>query len=591
MRRIEDYAIISNCQSAALISSHGSIDWLCFPNFDSPASFASLLGKEENGLWKISPAGKFTSSRSYEEDTLILETIFSTSEGKASVIDFMTMDEDCIEVIRMVKCLSGKVEMQMTYKPRFDYGSRLPLILNRDSEAIVVCGPEMQLLSSSEKMNIENHCVFANLSLVEGKTASFRLGWSPSHKEIKNVTDINTALENTKAFWKNWMNDCAQGGCKPENKIIQRSLLTLKALTFRPTGSIVAAVTTSMPEAIGEERNWDYRYCWPRDAALAMKAVAATGQMKEIDAWRHWLLRATAGLSHQMEVLYTLHGGRPKSEETLDWLDGHEKSTPVRIGNNAHDQLQLDIYGIVIEIIYMSHHLGLSGLEKSWDLARSMLEHLEEIWQKPDEGIWEVRGPARHFVHSKLMVWLAYDCCIKAVEEFNIEGPVEHWKKLRQQVHEEIMAKGFNKKINSFAQFYGSEDVDASLLLLPIFNFIDANDPKMIGTVEKIEKDLLLEEGLIMRYRPNEEVEGMPDHGKRAFLVCCGWLGEVYVLQDKIEHAKKVFEKLCSLTNDVGLLAEQYDPKTKRQLGNFPQAFSHIALMRLEDALKTEKKV
>lgn len=596
MKRIEDYALISNCKTAALIHRSGSIDWLCLPHYDSDACFASLMGDRENGFWSICPEAKDVKvSRKYRNQTMILETTFTTSEGVVLVTDFLVMGEGPINLVRRVTGISGSVRMRMEFVPRFEYGSRLPSIKQKGSgELKIISGPDQVILRSNRELNLEGEFkAYSIFQTEKDKVVDFQMSWSPSHEEKGAPLNCREAEKATEEKWISWINWCDIKKNYHYPDIIIRSVLTLKAMTFGPTGSILAAVTTSLPEIIGGNRNWDYRFCWPRDAALAIRSVLnVTGQSHEIDAWRKWILRACSGQPSQIEVLYKLDGHRSESEQIIPWLNGFENSPPVRKGNNAHDQLQLDIYGSIIEVFYLAQHMGLTELQDSWDLARGVLKHLEEIWQLPDEGIWEVRGPKRHFTHGKLMVWSAFNWCIKAAEEFGIQGDVEHWRKMRQTIHDDICAHGYNSELNSFTQFYGSTEVDASLLLLPLLDFLPIDDPRFKGTLKKIEEDLLLDEGLIMRYRPNPEVEGLADEGSRAFILCCGWLGQVYAKAGDLKNAIKVYEKLISLCNDVGLLSEQYDPHDKRLFGNFPQAFSHIALINLELAIhecKTQK--
>jgi GH15 family glucan-1,4-alpha-glucosidase len=592
MHRIEDYAIIGNCHTAALVSRTGSIDWMCLPYFDSNASFASLLGTRENGHWQIKPQSDiFQTTRHYREHTLILETVFETATGKILLTDCVGMESDSVNIFRQISGLDGEMELDLFLCPRFEYGSRLPWIkkINKH-EMHIVSGPDQMVIRANCELENKRHDVHASFEVKKNDLFDFHLVWTPSHEPPGESLEADRAITEVENFWRSWINSCEIDTQHTPETI--RSVLTLKALTFNPTGSILAALTTSLPESIGGPRNWDYRFCWPRDAALAIRAVInVTGQTQEIDAWRHWLLRATSGVPEQMEVLYKLNGHRPSSEVTLHWLKGFENSYPVRTGNNAHEQLQLDIYGSVIEVFYLAQHLGLPPMDESWELAREILKFLEKIWQQPDEGIWEVRGPKRHFVHGKLMVWAAFNWCIKAYEEFDIKGDVDHWRKMRDLIKQDICEKGFNKTKNSFTQYYGSEEADASLLLMVLLEFLPVDDPRIIGTIQFIEQELMLKEGVLMRYRPNPDVEGLGDCGKKAFLICSGWLGQVYMAQGRRAEAIKVSEKLKSLTNDVGLLAEQYDPETKRLTGNFPQAFSHIALIGLELAINKEGRM
>lgn len=593
MTRIEDYAIIGDCKTAALICKDGSMDWLCLPYFDSAACFAALIGSAENGQWVISPSDKIKSSkRSYKEDTLILDTIFETETGKVLLTDFMTINSDHSTIFRSIKGLDGKVKMKMEINPRFEYGDLIPLFLPRDDGVHIIKGPDLLYLRpEGAEVEVDDYKIISAFEIEKGKEVSFQLSYASSHEDPPEILDVNNSLEDTKTYWEDWLESCHLDDDSPHPGIIKRAVLVLKALTCTHSGSIVAAVTTSLPEELEGCRNWDYRFCWPRDASLAMRAVLnSTGQQEEIKAWRHWILRATAGIPAQMEVLYTLEGTQSIKELEIPWLSGYENSKPVRIGNKAHEQMQHDIFAYVIDVFYLADKMGFPPLEESWDLARSILIHLESMWKEADEGIWEVRGPRRHFVHSKAMVWSAFDICIRAHEQLGVKGPVEKWKEIRNIIHEDICRNGFNTEVNSFTQFYGSDRVDANLLHLPIIGFLPVDDPRIQSTIKKIEKDLLLEEGLMMRYIPDPDVEGLPETGRRAFLLCSAWLGEVYILQGRIKEAEAVFYKLTSLANDVGLLSEQYDINSGRQLGNFPQAFSHIALLRLEIALCKGRK-
>lgn len=587
MVRIEDYAIIGDCQTAALICKDGSLDWLCLPQFDSPACFASLLGSRENGYWSILASDHVTStSRQYKGNSMILESTFTTSQGTYCLIDFMPLDKPH-NIIRIIRGIQGQVTIDMELSPRFEYGNLIPMILEKEDKISIIKGPDHLLFhANGAEVEVEDHKVKSSFTIHEGEEISFQLSWALSHEEEPKIVNCSNVMEETRAYWESWLNSCHLDDQSDHPEIVRRAVIILKAMTVRTTGSLVAAVTTSLPEELGGCRNWDYRFCWPRDAALALRAVInSTGQREEIEAWRHWIIRATAGLPSQMEILYGLDGSRSLNEREITGLKGYEGSRPVRIGNKAREQIQLDIYAAVIEVFYLADKMGLSPMPECWDLARAILSYLEKIWTDPDEGIWEVRGVKRHFVHSKVMVWDAFNLCIKAHEELGVEGPVDRWRHIRDMIKKDICENGFNREVNSFTQFYGSREVDASLLRIALTEILPIDDPRVESTIEKIEQDLLLEEGLVMRYLPNPEVEGLPEAGKRAFLLCSGWLGEVYVMQGKIEKAEKVFKKLVSIANDVGLLAEQYDPMAKRQLGNFPQAFSHIALIRLELAL------
>lgn len=592
MARIEDYAIIGDCQTAGLICNNGSLDWLCLPQFDSSACFASLLGSRENGYWSISPTENVISrSRRYRGNSLILENTFVTDEGSYCLIDFMPLDKPH-NIIRIIRGIKGKAGIEMELSPRFEYGNLIPMFLEKEDKISIIKGPDHLLFhANGTRVKIKDNSIKSSFYIHEGEEISFQLSWSLSHGEEPEIVNCTKVMEETQVYWESWLDSCHLDDYSKHPEIVRRAVIILKAMTVRTTGSLVAAVTTSLPEEIEGCRNWDYRFCWPRDAALALRAVInSTGQREEIESWRHWLIRATAGLPSQMEILYALDGSRSMYEIEVPGLRGYEGSRPVRIGNKAREQIQLDIYAAVIEVFYLADKMGFPPMPECWDLARSILGYLEKIWTDPDEGIWEVRGPKRHFVHSKIMVWDAFNLCIKAHEELGVEGPVERWMKIRDMIKQDVCENGFNEEVNSFTQFYGSRDVDATLLRIPLTGILPVDDPRVISTIEKIENDLLLEEGLLMRYLPNPEVEGLPEAGHRAFLLCSAWLGEVYVMQGKIGKAEAVFQKLISIANDVGLLAEQYDPKAKRQLGNFPQAFSHIALIRLELALCSARK-
>jgi GH15 family glucan-1,4-alpha-glucosidase len=593
MRRIEDYGLLANCKTAALVAKDGSIDWLCAPRFDSEACFAALLGTEDHGRWQIIPQEKILKTeRAYREDTFTLETTHITETGRITVVDCLCMSEDAsVTLMRQLRCSMGKVPVKMEFSPRFNFGLKLPMIEGRGKEANLISGPAQLSLYADQEFNVCDHTIRSEFMLEEGQQASFQMSWSSSHEARVSKKNVEQEIKSTDRYWRRWIStyDQEEGDEHPE--IVRRSLLLIKALTYQPTGSIVAAPTTSMPEVTGGDRNWDYRYCWPRDAALAMHAIINTQeQAKEVDNWRHWLMRATAGVPHQLEVLYGLLGERPDSERDLDWLPGHEGSRPARTGNDAHDQLQLDNFGYVVEVFYAAEKLGLKHMPQSWEFTCKILNYLEDIWCQPDEGIWEVRGPKRHFVQSKVMVWSAFNWGIKAHEEFGLKGPVERWRKIKQEIFRDICEKGYDKDRNTFVQFYGSKDVDASLLMIPLVGFLPADDPRMLGTVKAIEEDLMIEEGLIQRYRAKEEVEGMPPAGNpRAFLLCCAWLGINYIMHGESEKGKQVYARLCSLSNDLGLLSEQYDPTDRRLLGNFPQTFSHLGLIMLELTIREGK--
>jgi GH15 family glucan-1,4-alpha-glucosidase len=587
MLRIEDYALIGDCQAAALVGIDGSIDWLCWPRFDSPACFAGLLGGRQHGHWGLRPKGEHRARRRYRPDTLILETDFQTAEGAVTLIDFMPAGEWDSDVVRIVVGRSGRVRMTTELVLRFDYGSYVPWVSRLpDGRLRAIAGPDMVVLDGPVRTHGEDLTTVAEFEVAEGERVPFVLMHSPSHLEPPQTIDPEKALAETEAFWKKWIERCAAEGEWVEP--VRRSLITLKALTYAPTGGIVAAPTSSLPEKIGSTRNWDYRFCWLRDATLTLLAFMDAGYYEEAEAWREWLVRAVAGSPEQMQIMYGLSGERRLIEMELDWLPGYEGSTPVRIGNAAWSQLQLDVYGEVMDALHQGRKGGLERNDASWGVQRALLRHLEKIWDRPDEGIWEMRGPPRHFTFSKVMCWVAFDRAIKAVERFGYEGPVERWRAMRARIHDEVCRRGYDADKNAFVQSYGSKELDASLLLLPITGVVAATDPRMLGTVRAIEEELM-EGGLVHRYRTHAAEDGLPP-GEGAFLACSFWLADNYVLQGRGREARELFERLVGLANDVGLLAEEYDPAGRRQLGNFPQAFSHIALINtafnLSEALK-----
>ena len=575
--RIEDYALIGDCQSAALVSREGSIDWLCWPRFDSPACFAALLGRPEHGHWRISPAGRYSARRAYRRDTLILETEFETTQGSASLVDFMPVNGMNSDLVRVVIGRAGSVAMEMEGVLRFDYGSAVPWIRysadRREVHAIV--GPDMVRLSSAVPVENRNRTTCARFEVRAGQRLTFVLTHGPSHLELPQSGDVEHALADTERFWRDWAARCT--GCGDWDESVRRSLITLKALTYAPTGGMVAAPTMSLPERIGGIRNWDYRYCWLRDATLTLLALMDAGYFEEAKAWREWLVRAVAGSPEQIQIMYGVGGERRLSEWTLDWLPGYEGSTPVRCGNAAAAQLQLDVYGEVLDALYQGCKGGLARHDAAWDVQRAMLAHLEKVWMQPDEGIWEVRGPPRHFTHSKVMCWVAFDRAVKMVEGMGLDGPVERWRELRARIHQDVCERGFSARRGAFVQSYGSEELDAALLLIPITGFLPARDPRVRGTVDAIQRELTID-GLVQRYLTHESVDGLPP-GEGVFLACSFWLADNLCLQGRHTEARALFERLVGLRNDVGLLAEEYDPGARRFLGNFPQAFSHIALV------------
>ena len=575
-QRIEDYALIGDCQAAALVGRNGSIDWLCWPRFDAPACFAALLGKPEHGRWQIAPAEKCTVRRRYRPDTLVLETEFETHEGAVTLVDFMPVGEGDSDLVRIVIGRRGRVRLEMELILRFDYGSFVPWVSRlEDGRLRAIAGPDMVILDTPAKLHGEDFTTVAQLEVREGERVPFMLLHADSHLAPPRSPDPFAALKRTEQFWKDWTARCQAAG--PWSEAVRRSLITLKALTYAPTGGIVAAPTTSLPEKLGGERNWDYRYCWLRDATLTLLAFIDAGYYEEAGAWREWLLRAVAGSPEQMQIMYGIGGERRLPELELPWLPGYASSAPVRIGNAAAGQLQLDIYGETMDALHQGRKGGLETHEPAWGVQRALMQHVDKVWQAPDEGIWEVRGPRRHFTYSKVMCWVALDRAVKAVEQFGVEGPLDHWKALRARIHDDVCRHGYDAGKGAFTQSYGAPELDASLLLIPHTGFLPADDPRMLGTVRAIERELM-KDGLVYRYRTERADDGLPA-GEGAFLACSFWLADNYLLQGRSRAARALFERLLGLANDVGLLAEEYDPIARRQLGNFPQAFSHVALI------------
>lgn len=573
---IEDYALIGDTETAALVSRNGSIDWLCVPRFDSGACFAALLGTEEHGRWLIAPTSQDVQvSRAYRDRTLVLETTYRTPEGEVALIDFMPPRGQHIDLVRIVQGRAGRVSMQMDLAVRFDYGSVVPWVRRRDGALSAVAGPDsLYLFTDVETRGREFHTV-AQFTVAEGERVPFLLMWHPSHRPAPAPIDPEKALKNTVSWWERWSAQCTYEG-EWAGPVI-RSLITLKALTYAPTGAIVAAPTTSLPESIGGPRNWDYRITWLRDATFTLYALLISGFEDEARRWREWLLRAVAGEPSQLQIMYGLAGERRVPELELPWLPGYEDSRPVRIGNAAVDQFQLDVYGELMDALHQSRRAGLRTDESMWSMQLAVMEFLESAWADPDEGIWEVRGPRRHFTHSKVMAWVGVDRAIKAVERFGLDGPVDRWKALKARIHDEVCREGFDAELGSFVQFYGSKELDASLLRIPLVGFLGVNDERVRGTVSAIERGLM-EDGYVRRYRPDPEIDGLPaDEG--AFLACSFWLADNLALMGREDEAREVFERLLGLCNDVGLLSEECDPSSGRLLGNFPQAFSHISVI------------
>jgi GH15 family glucan-1,4-alpha-glucosidase len=579
MARIEDYGLIGDLQTAALVSSHGAIDWLCFPRFDSGACFAALLGDAENGHWTLQPAGEFSApSRRYTDDTLILETNFETSEGSARLIDFMPPRETTPDVVRIVEGVSGRVEMRMELALRFDYGSVVPWVRNLDGGLVGIAGPDGVVLRTPVELEGRDFRTYASFTVSKGDRVPFVLTWFRSHEPPPEAVEPEAALTDTVSYWQEWAERCTHGGRWHDD--IHRSVLTLKALTYAPTGGVVAAPTTSLPEALGGVRNWDYRFCWLRDATLTLLALVRSGYVEEAGAWRDWLLRAAAGKPEDLQIMYGVAGERRLTELELPWLSGFAGSQPVRVGNDASRQLQLDVYGELLDALYQSRRHGLAASPDAWALGRKLLDWLESGWREPDQGIWEVRGPRRHFTHSKLMAWVAFDRAVKTIRRLDREGPIDRYRAARKEIRESVLREGFNADRGAFVQFYGSDRLDASLLLIPLMGFLPADDPRVVGTVEAIQRELM-RDGLVERYRADDEnmhVDGLPP-GEGVFLPCSFWLAAVLSRQGRHNEALELFERLLSLRNDLGLISEEYDPERKQLVGNFPQAFTHMTLV------------
>jgi len=573
---IEDYAVIGDCHTAALVARDGSIDWLCFPRFDSGACFAALLGSEENGRWLLSPTNKIHSvRRRYREDTLVLETDYETEDGAVTLIDCMPPRSKEPDVVRMVVGRRGQVRMRMRLTIRFDYGSIVPWVRRTHKGIRAIAGPDTLVLQTNVDLRGEGLTTIAEFTVSEGERVPFVLLWHPSHELTPSIDDPQDTIVHTERWWREWSSRCTYEG--PWRANVLRSLITLKALTYAPTGGIVAAPTTSLPEQLGGTRNWDYRYCWIRDATFTLYSLIHGGYTDEAHAWRDWLLRAVAGKPSELNIMYGLAGERRLTELEIGWLPGYEGSAPVRTGNAAHRQFQLDVYGEVMDALYVARREGLPPDENAWRVQKALIEFLESAWTKPDEGIWEVRGPRRHFTHSKVMAWVAVDRTVKAIERFGLKGPVERWRKLCSAIHDEVCRKGFDTERNTFVQFYGGKELDASLLMIPLVGFLSPDDPRVRGTIAAIQSDLV-RDGFVARYNPKEEVDGLPP-GEGVFLPCTFWLADNLALQGRLSDAQQLFERLLSLCNDVGLLSEEYDSEKHRLVGNFPQAFTHVSLI------------
>jgi len=579
MTLIEDYALIGDLQTGALVSRYGAVDWLCFPRFDSGALFAALLGTPENGHWTIQPHGEFRPlSRRYRDDTLVLESELETDTGVVRLIDFMPPRETNPDLVRIVEGVRGRVDMRMELVLRFDYGSIVPWVRTLEGTLVAIAGPDAVLLRTPVEQEGRDMRTYAEFSVGEGDRVPFVLRWFPSDQTPPEPIEPERALEETVAFWEEWAAICKFEG--RWHDAVHRSLLTLKALTYAPTGGIVAAPTTSLPEWIGGVRNWDYRFCWLRDATLTLLALIRGGYVDEAGAWRDWLLRAIAGSPDDLQIMYGVGGERRLTEIELGWLGGYEGSRPVRIGNGASGQRQLDVYGEVVDALYQARRQGLAPSDDAWRLTCRLIDWLESGWQEPDEGIWEVRGPRRHFTHSKVMAWVAFDRAIKMVERIGRDGPVDRWKSIRREIRREVLEQGYDAERGTFVQFFGSDRLDASCLLIPLVGFLPATDERVVGTVRAIEQGLV-RGGFVERYRADEEnadVDGLPP-GEGVFLPCSFWLAAVLHQQGRCAEAVALYDRLLALRNDVGLISEEYDPERGRLVGNFPQAFTHIGIV------------
>jgi GH15 family glucan-1,4-alpha-glucosidase len=577
--RIEDYAMIGDLQTAALVSREGSIDWLCFPRFDSGACFAALLGDEDNGRWVIEPNVAFRGvDRRYRGDTLILETEWLTAEGAVRVLDFMPPRGAAPDVVRIVEGIRGRVPMRSELVIRFDYGSIVPWVrrMNEAGTRVAVAGPDALCLRTQAPVRGEHFRTLSDFVVEEGDRVAFTLTWFPSHTEYPAAIDAVQALRDTEEYWNAW---CERSEFEGDwSNEVKRSLIVLKALTYAPTGGIVAAPTTSLPEHLGGVRNWDYRYCWLRDATLTLLAFLHGGYEDEAKDWRHWLLRAAAGDPADLQIMYGVGGERRLTELELSWLAGYAGSAPVRIGNAASEQLQLDVYGEVLDALYQARAHGLPSEDPAWALQRKLLEWLEDGWRQPDEGLWEIRGPRRHFTHSKVMCWVAFDRAVRTCEGQGRNGPVEDWRRIRDEIHDEVLRKGYDASIASFTQSYGSQELDASLLLIPLVGFLPATDERVEGTIDAIQRTLM-RDGFVVRYLTHEAgVDGLPP-GEGVFLPCSFWLVDCLELLGRHDEARSLFERLVGVCNDLGLISEEFDPEAQRLLGNFPQAFTHLALV------------
>jgi len=574
---IEDYALLGDLQTAALVGRDGSVDWLCLPRFDSGACFAGLLGDEQNGRWLLAPTdGGARATRRYLDDTLILETRWETETGTVRVLDFMPPRGETPDVVRIVEGVSGRVEMHTELVIRLDYGRVVPWVRRLDGDTLLaIAGPDALCLRTPVDVGGEDMKTVGKFTVAEGRRVPFVLTWYPSFRDLPAEVDAEQALADTTKFWHEWIGRCEYEGEGHDS--VHRSLIVLKALTYAPTGGIVAAPTTSLPEHIGGVRNWDYRFCWVRDATLTLLALLSAGYAEEADHWRTWLLRAAAGNPEDLQIMYGVAGEQRLVELELDWLPGYEESAPVRTGNLASEQMQLDVYGELMDAFYQARTRGLEASEHAWSLQRVLLRFLERRWRDPDNGIWEIRGEPQHFVHSKVMAWVAFDRAVRSIEEYGLKGDLEQWRAIRDEIHEEVCREGFDERLGSFTQYYGSGTLDASLLLIPLVGFLRCSDPRVRGTIEAVRRDLTWD-GLVLRYRSEEDVDGLPA-GEGVFLPSSFWLVDCLELIGDHDAAHALFERLLGLRNDLGLIAEEYHPMERRLLGNFPQAFTHLELV------------
>jgi GH15 family glucan-1,4-alpha-glucosidase len=585
---IEDYALIGDCETAALVNRNGSIDWLCWPAFDSDACFTALLGTKDHGRWLITPDAPIKScKRRYRGDSLILETTLETDDGAITLIDFMPLRGASSDIVRIVRGDRGVVKVRMELIIRFGFGAAIPWVKrDKDGAVLAICGPDMTVLHTPVETHGENLTTIASFDVKEGDSFPFVLTYGPSHLPVPAPIDVDAALKDTVAFWSEWSGRCTYKG--EHRDLVMRSLITLKALIYAPSGGIVAAPTTSLPEKLGGSRNWDYRFCWLRDATFTLLVLMNSGYTDEARAWHRWLLRAVAGSPAEMQIMYGIMGQRRLLEWEADWLPGYGGALPVRVGNAAHAQLQLDVYGELIDAFHQTRVAQLDLEDGTWAVECEILDHLATVWDKPDHGIWERRGPGKHYVLSKVGCWVAFDRAIKSAEGFNLKGPIDRWKQLRDDIHRDVCEKGFDPRENTFVESYGSDMLDGAILLLPLLGFLPADDPRMKGTVAAVEK-YLMRDGFVLRHDPRE-VTGEIQPAEGAFLACTFWLADAYIKMGEIARAEELFDRVVAVANDVGLIAEEYDPAVKRQTGNFPQALTHIALIAVAHNLASAKR-